>query len=234
MKNKQLQLIKELKSFNLDEVKLIRSTSSNIQDSIVTFLKRWDSIQRNDLSIWSRFPSHYYLISYANVISRRPLHPKRPIGHIEPNKKHQYRPNTEHPSHPKRYRHEQIGPSKDIRRRQDERLISVDHPSVVVINDADVVATGLEVFIYAAEEFAAGGEAGGAHPHDEVLVGGVQPLDAGAIGGTLVFAWVVIEEGDWRFVYGDAGAVLGEELVGVVEERVGWVGAGKYQLGRRD
>jgi seryl-tRNA synthetase len=51
LKNKQLQLIKELKSFNLDEVKLIKNTSSNVQDSIVTFLKRWDSIQRNDLEI---------------------------------------------------------------------------------------------------------------------------------------------------------------------------------------
>lgn len=40
-----MELIKELKSFDLEELKLIRNTSNHVQDSIVNFLKKWDHIR---------------------------------------------------------------------------------------------------------------------------------------------------------------------------------------------
>jgi hypothetical protein len=54
-----------------------------------------------------------------------------------------------------------------------------------------------------------------------VFVGGVEPLGAGAVWRAFVFGWPVVEEGDSGGIDGDLGAVLGEELVGVVEECVG-------------
>ena len=53
------------------------------------------------------------------------------------------------------------------------------------------------------------GEAGGAHPHDEMLGLGVDPLGGGAVGATLVFAADVARPGYAAFVDGDAHSVLG-------------------------
>lgn len=43
--NKQVELIKEMKNLNLEEMKLIATGGHQIQESLVNFIKKWEKIK---------------------------------------------------------------------------------------------------------------------------------------------------------------------------------------------
>lgn len=42
---KQLQLITEVKNFNFEEIKMIASTNTQVNNSIQTLIKKWENIE---------------------------------------------------------------------------------------------------------------------------------------------------------------------------------------------
>lgn len=43
--NKQVELIKEMKNLNLEEMKLIATGGHQIQESLINFIKKWEKIK---------------------------------------------------------------------------------------------------------------------------------------------------------------------------------------------
>lgn len=88
---------------------------------------------------------------------------------------------------------------------------------VVVLYRKDVGAR-LQTGLHSAPEFLEVGQPRGAHPDDEVLVLGVNPLSGLAVGGSLVLVTLVARPGDARLVDGDQGGVRVREGEVIVEE----------------
>jgi hypothetical protein len=71
---------------------------------------------------------------------------------------------------------ERVFASEDVRGGEHEALLAVEGVYWVIIVNSKLVVTWLHVDIDSAPKFSELGKSGGSHPHDEVLVGDINPL----------------------------------------------------------